>query len=72
MLLHRIGAAVTDNYTNAVLQQRMDAEKNILALIAKARTHDENNTSEELLNNLHAHAGNTIEKLSAFTELSSL
>lgn len=72
MLLHRIGAAVTDNYTNAVLQQRMDAEKNILALIAKARTHDENNTSEELLNNLHAHAGNTIEKLSAFAELSPL
>ncbi len=72
MLLHHIGAAVSDDYTNALLQQRIDAEKKILDLIAKTRTHDEHNTSDELLNNLRTHAGNTIEKLSAFAEQSPL
>ncbi len=72
MLLHHIGAAVSDDYTNALLQQRIAAEKNILSLIDKTRALDEPNSNNKLLNNLRADAGNAIEKLSALAEQSPL
>lgn len=72
MLLHHIGAAVSDDYTHTLLQQRIEAEKNILVLIEQTKNNDEDNACVSLLDDLEAQVKNAIEKLSVLAAQSPL
>jgi len=65
MLLHHIGAAVSEDYTDKLIQQRVDAEKKLLDIIQRTRTNDESNSCKTLLDNLEQQVIGFIEKLSA-------
>lgn len=65
MMLHHLGAALSADYTNEALAQRISAEEHILALINAARTTNPNPSRMHLLNDLSKHSENTIEKLTA-------
>lgn len=72
MLIHHIGAAVSDDYTCTLLQQRIDAEKNILELIKRAKNNDDDNACKKLLEELTLQVNRTIEKLSVLAAQSPL
>lgn len=65
MMLHHLGAALSADYTNDALAQRISAEEHILTLINAARTTDPNPSCTRLLNDLSKHSEETIEKLTA-------
>jgi hypothetical protein len=71
MLLHHLGAAVAADYTGKLLQQRIDAEKNIMELINQAKASDDNNVCNEVLTDLAIHANKAIKTLSSFAQLQS-
>jgi hypothetical protein len=71
MLLHHLGAAVTADYTGKLLQQRIDAEQNIMELINKAKASDDNNVCNEVLTDLAIHANKAIKTLSSLAQLQS-
>jgi hypothetical protein len=68
MLIHHLGAAVSEDYTGKVVQQRIDAEQRILEIIKQARENDDNNACETLLDNLERQVNNVIKKLAALTQ----
>ena len=72
MLIHHIGAAVSDDYTHTLLQQRIEAEKKILDLIEQAKHNDEDQACGDLLDDLVEHVNKTIEKLSVLAAQSPL
>lgn len=65
MLVHHLGAAVSEDYDQKLLQQRIEAEKNILEIIKQARANDEDNSCDTLLKNLEHQVIAVIEKLSS-------
>lgn len=72
MLIHHIGAAVSDDYTHTLLQQRIEAEKNILTLIEQTKNNDEDKACGSLLDELELQVKNAIEKLSVLAAQSPL
>lgn len=72
MLMHHIGAAVSDDYTHTLLQQRIEAEKNILTLIEQTKNNDEDKVCGSLLDELELQVKNAIEKLSVLAAQSPL
>ena len=68
MLVHHLGAAVSEDYDEKLLQQRIDAEKNILEIIKQARANVEDNSCDTLLDNLENQVNAVIEKLSALAQ----
>lgn len=72
MLIHHIGAAVSDDYTATLLQQRIEAEKNILELIKQTKNNDEDKACGKLLDDLELQVKNAIEKLSILAAQSPL
>jgi len=67
MLIHHLGAAVSEDYTEKVVQQRLDAETNLLEIIRKAREQDVNKHCESLLNNLESQIVKVVDRLSILT-----
>lgn len=65
ILLHHLGAAITNDYTNTILAQRIEAEKNIQQLIHKLAEADADGECETLLRNLTTHTAETLQKLTA-------
>lgn len=72
MLIHHIGAAVSDDYSGTLLLQRIEAEKHILELIEKTKISDNNNSCKKLLGNLAQQVNEAIEKLSLLAAQSPL
>ncbi len=68
MLIHHLGAAVSEDYTEKVVQQRLDAEKNLLEIIKKARDQDDNHHCETLLTNLERQVMSVMVKLQSLTQ----
>lgn len=71
MLLHHLGAAISTDYTNKLLQQRIDAEKHIIELIGQAKASDDNNLCDEVLTDLSTHASKAVKALSSLVQLQS-
>lgn len=65
MILHHLGAALTPDYTNEVLTQRIEREQQLLELIRNARNTDVNETCRTLLDDLSAHVNDAITLLSS-------
>lgn len=66
MALHHLGAAVSADYTEEVLAQRINAEENILTLTHAANATEANKSCTEVLNDLSKHIDETINVLTAF------
>ena len=64
MIIHHLGAALSPDYTNEVLTQRIAAEEHILELIGKAQEIKESEFCAALLNDLSKHAVETLDILS--------
>ena len=65
MIIHHLGAALSPDYTNDALTQRLDAEENIIQLIANARGTDMKDAHNNFLDQLAIHIQDTIRILSA-------
>lgn len=65
MILHHLGAALTPDYTNEVLAQRIEREQQLLELIRSARNTDANETCRVLLDDLSAQVNDAITLLSS-------
>lgn len=68
MILHHLGAALSDDYTNEALAQRIAAEENILELIKTARTTEPNQSCANLLNDLAKHVEESLNMLTESTD----
>lgn len=68
MLIHHIGAAVSEDYTSKLLQQRIDVETKMVELIDQANSSDENNVCGKLLADLALQVNGTIETLSRLAQ----
>ncbi|WP_039917855.1 DUF2383 domain-containing protein [Cellvibrio mixtus] len=68
MLIHHISAAVSEDYTSKLLQQRIDVETRIVELIDQANSSDENNVCGKLLADLALQVNGTIETLSRLAQ----
>lgn len=68
MLLHHLGAAVSSDYTNKLLQQRIEAEEKILEIIERANENDENNSCQDVLGDLRVQVNDVIGKLTALIQ----
>lgn len=66
MALHHLGAAVSEDYTDEALTQRINAEEHILTLIDAANVTEANESCTKLLNDLSKHIDETIKMLNAF------
>lgn len=69
MLLHHIGAAVSEDYTGKLAQQRIDAEKTLLQIIDRAKNLDEKKALEPVLNDLMTNVNSTLEKLNQYSAI---
>jgi len=65
MMYHHLGAALSADYTNEALTQRVKAEENILTLIHAARTTEPNPSCSTLLTDLSIHIEEEIKRLTA-------
>lgn len=65
MMLHHLGAALSTDYTNEALTQRIKAEEHILTLIHAARSTDPNQPYITLLSDLSIHIEEAINTLAA-------
>lgn len=65
MIIHHLGAALSPDYSNEVLTQRLTVEKHIKTLIDNALETELTETSHELLDDLAQHVDKTIIALSA-------
>ena len=65
MILHHLGAALTPDYTNEVLAQRIEREQHLLELIRNARDTDANENCRTLLDDLSTHVTDAIHLLSS-------
>lgn len=65
MMLHHLGAALSADYTNEALTQRVKAEEHILTLINAACTTEPNPSCSTLLNDLSSHIKEAIKMLTA-------
>ncbi|HTF98578.1 MAG TPA: hypothetical protein VL995_20725 [Cellvibrio sp.] len=65
ILLHHLGAAITEDYSNKILEQRMEADKNIKQLIQKLRDVDNEDSCSTLSTEFATHVDNTLKKLSS-------
>lgn len=65
MIIHHVGAALSADYSNEVLKQRITAEENIKELIDKTRATDIDETVRELMDDLSQHVEEAINILSA-------
>lgn len=63
MMLHHLGAALSADYTNEALTQRIETEEHILTLINAAYTTEPNQTCTSLLDALSSHIEETINTL---------
>lgn len=63
MVLHHLGAALSNDYTNEALTQRINAEEHILTLVNAARATDANQSCTTLLIDLSTHIKETINML---------
>lgn len=64
MLIHHLGAALSPDYSEKVLSQRIAAEEHIKTLIDNTRATEINETSRALLDDLSQHVEETIKTLS--------
>lgn len=64
MLLHHLGAALTPDYTNEAIAQRLEAEQHLQELINNARDTDPNENCRALLDDLFLHVSDAIKLLS--------
>jgi hypothetical protein len=64
MLLHHLGAALTPDYTNEAIAQRLEAEQHLQELINNARDTDPNENCRALLEDLANQVTNAIKLLS--------
>lgn len=65
MMLHHLGAALSPDYTNELLAQRIEAEEQIMNLIDQARATAVNESCAALLTDLANHVEQTIKLFSA-------
>jgi len=65
MILHHLGAALSPDYTNELLAQRIAAEEHILTLIDQARATKLNPSCAALLTDLASHVAQTSKLFSA-------
>lgn len=65
MIIHHLGAALSPDYSNEAVSQRITAEEHIKTLINNARASDINQTVTTLLDDLSIHVDETIKTLSA-------
>lgn len=63
MMLHHLGAALSSDYTNEALTQRIKTDESILMLINAAHTTEPNQTCTRLLNDLSSHIEEAISTL---------
>lgn len=63
MILHRLGAALSSDYTNEALTQRIKTEEHILALVHATRKTEPNQSCTTLLIELSSHIEETINTL---------
>ncbi len=63
MVLHHLGAALSTDYTNEALTQRINAEQHMLTLVNAARATDANQSCTTLLIDLSKHIKETIKIL---------
>lgn len=63
MLLRHLGAAMAQDYTSTLLQQRIEAEQHLIELINQARESDTEGTCKTLLDDLALQTNNSIEQL---------
>lgn len=71
MIIHHLGAALSPDYTNQILTQRITAEEHIMELIDKAQESNERGTCELLLNDLSKHAADTLKILSSARQIAT-
>lgn len=65
MILHRLGAALSSDYTNEALTQRIKTEEHILALVHATRKTEPNQSCTTLLIELSSHIEEAINTLTA-------
>jgi len=65
MIIHHLGAALSVDYTNDVLTQRITAEEHIMELIRNAGETNANEANKNLLRELSKHTEETIKTLSS-------
>jgi len=65
MIIHHLGAALSSDYSEEALNQRITAEEHIQTLIDNTRATEINETSRALLEDLSQHVEETIKTLSA-------
>ncbi|MDR7089000.1 MULTISPECIES: DUF2383 domain-containing protein [Cellvibrio] len=63
MMLHHLSAALSSDYTNEALAQRIKTEEHILALVNAARKTEPNQSCTGLLNDLTSHIEDAINTL---------
>lgn len=63
MILHRLGAALSSDYTNEALTQRIKTEEHILALVHATRKTEPNQSCTTLLIELSSHIEEAINTL---------
>lgn len=65
MILHHLGAALSSDYTNEALTQRIKTEEYILVLVNAARKTEPNQSCTTLLNELSSHIEEAINMLTS-------
>ena len=65
MIIHHLGAALSVDYTNDVLTQRITAEEHIMELIRNAGETNANEANKNLLRELSKHTEETLKTLSS-------
>jgi len=65
MILHHLGAALSSDYTNEALTQRIKTEEYILVLVNAARKTEPNQSCTTLLNELSSHIEEAINMLNS-------
>lgn len=65
MMLHHLGAALSSDYTNEALTQRIKTEEHILALVHAARKTEPNQSCTTLLIELSSHIEEAINMLNS-------